>query len=135
MSTAVLHAVPSSPHAGRIEFGHTRRSRGGWAGTATIDFDGETWAIDLDMIEPYLADMVGFFEEIARPDWSGATRWQSEFQELAIEAAAADGLVELAVSVWWSAADGLDNEREGALVVGRDEMAQFAARLRELTHL
>lgn len=135
MSTAVLHAAPSSPHVGSIEFGQTHRLRGGWAGTVTIEYDGAIWAIDLDMIDVYLAGMIGFFEEIARPDWCGTTRWRSEFQELSIEAAKANGLVKLAFSIWWSRGDELDNEREGELVVSRDELPQFAARIRELTKL
>lgn len=135
MSTAVLHAAPSSPHVGRIEFGHTRRSQRGWAGTATIDYDGDTWAIELEMIEPFLADMIGFFDEIARPDWSGPTRWESEFQEVALSATGADGLAKLAFRIWWSRADELDNEREGELLVSREELPVFAEQLRELTQL
>lgn len=136
MAVAVLHSASSAQHMGRIEFGSTRRARRGWAGTVTVEYDGELWAIDLDMINPYLADMLAFFDEIAEPDWSGRTRWESEFQELAIEAGAgADDQVNLAFSMWWSRGDELDNEREGKLVVRRGELPQFAARLRELATL
>jgi hypothetical protein len=119
---------------GQIELGATSRARQGWAGTATIEYDGEIWAIDLDMIDVYLSDMVGFFDEIATPDWTGPSRWQSEFAELTIEAGGGqDDLVALDIRLWWSRGDELDNEREGLLIVRRDALPQFAHRLRQLT--
>ncbi len=134
MATAVLRSAPSSPHVGQIEFGATRRARQGWAGTATVEYDGDIWAIDLDMIDVYLSEMVGFFDEIASPDWTGPSQWQSEFAELTIEAQdGQDALVALDVRLWWSRGDELDNEREGQLIVRRNALPQFARQLRELT--
>ena len=134
VAAAVLHSAPSSPHVGQIEFGATSRARHGWAGTATVEYDGETWAIDLDMIDVYLSEMVGFFDEIASPDWTGPSQWQSEFAELTIEAQdGQDALVALDVRLWWSRGDELDNEREGQLIVRRNALPQFACQLRELT--
>ena len=54
--------------------------------TATLLLDGEDWSVGLDMITPYLNDMVGFFEEIAdaRAGWSDKKWWESEFDELTI---------------------------------------------------
>ena len=134
MTTAALRSAPSSPHVGQIEFGATRRARRGWAGTATVEYDGETWAIDLDMIDVYLSEMLGFFDEIAAPDWTGPSQWQSEFAELTIDAQdGQDALVALDVRLWWSRGDELDNERYGQLIVRRDVLPQFAHELRELT--
>jgi hypothetical protein len=88
------------------------------------------------MIDAYLSDMVGFFEEIARPGWSGSARWQSEFSEVTVEAKhAPDDLVRLSVSVWWKDGDELDNERRGELLIRAAEVSNFAAGLRELTGL
>jgi hypothetical protein len=69
---------------GQIELGATSRARQGWAGTATVEYDGDIWAIDLDMIDVFVTEMVGFFDEIAAPDWTGPSRWQSEFAELTV---------------------------------------------------
>ena len=119
---------------GQIELGATSRARQGWAGTATVEYGGDIWAIDLDMIDVYLSHMVGFFDEIAAPDWTGPSRWESEFGELAIEARGErDDLVALDIRLWWSRGDELDNEREGQLIVRRDALPQFAHRLRALT--
>jgi hypothetical protein len=119
---------------GRIELGSTRRARHGWAGTATVEYDGETWAIDLDMIDAYLCDMVGFFDEIAAAKWTGPSSWQSEFSELTIEVRdRRDDLVALDIQLWWSRGAELDNEREAQLLIRRDALPQFAHQLRELT--
>jgi hypothetical protein len=134
VASAVLRSAPSSPHVGQIEFGATRRARQGWAGTATVEYDGDIWAIDLDMIDVFVSDTVGFFDEIAASDWTGQSRWQSEFAELTIEARdVQDDLVALDIRFWWSRGDELDNEREGQLIVRRDALPDFAHRLRELT--
>lgn len=119
---------------GQIELDGTSRARQGWAGTATIEYDGDIWAINLDMIDVYVTDMVAFFDEIAAPDWTGPSRWQSAFAELTVEARSErDDLVALDIRLWWSRGDELDNEREGQLIVRRDALPQFARRLRELT--
>jgi hypothetical protein len=121
---------------GQLEFGPTRRARGGWAGTATIEYDGDRWAVDLDMIDAWVSDMVGFLEEVAQPSWHGSARWESEFAELKLEAESRPGgLVRLAFSVWWSHRDSLDNERRGELLVRADQIPEFAARVRQLTGL
>jgi hypothetical protein len=134
VATAVLRSAPSSPRVGQLEFGATRRAQQGWAGTATVEYDGDTWAIDLDMIDVYRSEIVEFFDEIAVPGWTGTSRWQSEFAELTIEAQSGqDALVALDVRLWWSRGDELDNEREGQLIVRRDALPQFARQLRKLT--
>jgi len=61
MPVVVLHSAPSSPHVGSIEFGPTRRGTGGWAGAVNVVSDGEASTIDVDMIDPYLGDLIGFF--------------------------------------------------------------------------
>jgi hypothetical protein len=86
------------------------------------------------MIEVYLIDMVGFFEEIAAASWTGRSRWQSEFAELTIDATSErDDHVRLDIRGWWSHGDELDNERTCQLIVRRDALPQFGQRLRELT--
>jgi uncharacterized protein DUF6228 len=138
VSAAVLHSAPSSPHVGRIEFGQTRRGSGGWAGTATVAYDGEEWGVELDMIDVYTSDMVGFFEEIARErrGWSGVKRWRSEFEELTLEATnPGHAVIELTFSLWWSRGDALDNERQGEVHIRADEVPAFVGQIRELTGL
>ncbi len=134
MAAAVLRSAPASPHVGQLELGATTRGRSGWAGTATIECDGDIWAIDLDMIDVYLTDMVGFFEEIAEEEWTGRSRWQSEFAELTIEAQSGpEDHVTLDIRGWWSHGDELDNERTCQLIVRSDVLPAFGQRLRELT--
>lgn len=136
MAGAVLHSAQASPHSGRIEFGQTSRSRPGWAGVATVEYDGEIWGVELDMIDAYLSDTVGFFEQIGRPGWKGPSRWRSEFDELALNAERTDDqLVSLNFRLWWSRGDPLDNERKGQIFVRASDFPDFAASLRELTGL
>jgi hypothetical protein len=102
----------------------------------TVEYDGESWVVELDMIDAYTSDMVAFFEEIAASDWNGSAEWQSEFAEISVVAArAADGLTSFAFSLWWSEGDGLDNTREGTLHVHAEDLPDFAKRLRDLTEV
>lgn len=90
--------------------------------------------IDLDMIDAYLSEMIGFFDEIARPGWTGPSQWQSKSAELTIEGHdREDTHVALHVRLWWSRGDELDSERHGQLIVRRDALPRFARQLRELT--
>jgi hypothetical protein len=86
------------------------------------------------MIGPYAPKWWGSFDEIARPEWAGEGRWQSEFGELTVEVESRpDQLTALTLSVWSRDGDELDNERGGQLLVRAAELPEFAARLRELT--
>jgi hypothetical protein len=138
MAVAVLHSAPVSPNVGRIEFGPTLRAKGGWAGPATVAHNGEEWAVELDMIDAYTSDMVGFFEEMAqeRRVWGGVKHWSSEYSEITLEAAnPGHGVVAISFSLWWSRGDPLDNEREGEPHIRADELPVFAAQIRKLTGL
>ena len=138
MTVAALRSAPGSPNVGRVEFGPTARAKGGWAGPATVEYNGEEWAVDLDMIDAYTSDMVGFFEEIARQreGWEGLKRWRSEFSEMTLRASnPGDGLVRITFELWWSKRDPLDNDREGELEVRADDLPRFATQVRELTVL
>jgi hypothetical protein len=121
---------------GRIEFGPMRRQSGGWAGTATVAYDGEEWGVELDMIDPYRQALVAFFDELARESKHGgvgASRWKSEFSELTLEArGAGDATVTLRFELWWSRDDALDNDREGELRVRAEELPSFAAQIRAI---
>ena len=102
----------------------------------TVEYDGESWGVELDMIDAYTNDMVAFFEEIAASDWNGSAEWRSEFAEIRVVAvSAADGLTSLAFLLWWSTGDELDNTREGTLHVRTDELPRFAKRLRDLSEV
>jgi hypothetical protein len=138
VTLASLHSASSSPHVGRIEIGPTRRAKGGWAGPVTVVYDGDEWSIELDMIEVYAADMVGFFEEVAheRGSWSGVKSWRSEFDEVELRATnPGNGLVAFRFRLWWAGDDPLDNERAGELHVRADELPVVATRVRQLTEL
>jgi hypothetical protein len=102
----------------------------------TLEYDGDTFGVELDMIDAYTSDMIAFFEEIADPDWIGTAKWQSEFAEITVMAArAGNELVSLTFSLRWVDADELDNTREGTLQVRAGALPLFAQRVRELTEV
>jgi hypothetical protein len=78
---AVLRTTPSSPHIGRIEFSNPRRESGYFVCTGTLESDGEEWSVDIEMIDVYMTDMLGFFSDMARHvrGWWGVMSWESEF--------------------------------------------------------
>jgi hypothetical protein len=47
----------------------------------TLSIGTKEWTLHLEMIEPYRADMLGFFEQIAKAEGS-PLRWESEYAEL-----------------------------------------------------
>src|SRR3954453_18469752 len=133
MAIATLHAAPSSPHAGRIEFGPSSRRRHGWAGAITVVYDGQEWAVEVDMIDAYVADMVGFFEQLARRSAASVEPWRSEFGEIVLTPATVNRDV-IALRFWLSwGEDELADEPEGELHVPRRALPHFAADIRELT--
>jgi hypothetical protein len=101
-----------------------------------VECDGESWGVELDMIDAYTNDMVAFFEEISAPAWNGSAEWTSEFAEISVTAQRTpDGLTSLAFSLWWNKGDELDNTRDGTLHVRTEELPEFAKRLRDLTEV
>jgi len=60
---------------------------------ATLIEDSEESSTDVEMIEPYRYDMLGFFEEMAAEaaGWVGTKKWQSELATLSVAAVNADG--------------------------------------------
>src|ERR671937_6592 len=90
MQQPTLYSAPSSPHVGRIEFARGRQdaTRGSFQCTGTFAIDGEEWSVELEVIDPYRADMLGFFEELAAgtAGWLGVKAWESEFAEMALAA-------------------------------------------------
>ena len=113
-----------------------RRRRGYFVCTATLLLDGEDWSVGLDMITPYLNDMVGFFEEIAdaRAGWSDKKWWESEFDELTIWAGnEGNGLVDLSFFIRWPPR--YEDEQRGSFVARADELPRVAAEMREFTGL
>ena len=131
-----LRSAPGSPHVGGVEFTEGARRRGYFVCTATLLLDGEDWSVGLDMITPYLNDMVGFFEEIAdaRAGWSDKKWWESEFDELTIWASnEGNGLVDLSFFISWPPR--YEDEQRGSFVARADELPRVAAEMREFTGL
>lgn len=74
----------SSDATARIEFENGKLHAGDYfTCTVRVVIAGEEWdPIELEMIEPYREDMLGFFEQIAQGaarGWDGENRWESEF--------------------------------------------------------
>jgi uncharacterized protein DUF6228 len=85
---AVLSSVPGSEHAGRLEFENPRRESGFLVVTAIVAVDDEEWSADIDMIDPYVNDMLGFFQDMARHrrGWHGVMSGTSEYNAMQIAA-------------------------------------------------
>jgi hypothetical protein len=128
---AAIHSAPASPHVGRIEFSEPRLRRHDFTCRATVVLDGEEWSVGLDMIEPYRAEMMGFFDELAREasGWAGEKAWSSEFAELEL-GATHDGAdaVTFRFRIRWPPR--YEEERDGSLVVRAQALDRLAAELR-----
>ena len=130
---AALHSAPSSPHVGRIEFSCPRgaASRGYFACVETLELDGEERSVDVEMIGPYRADMLGFFEELAEQaaGWSGEKPWESESAEMRVTARnSGDGVTIL--EVWIRQPPTYEEEHKGILHVRSGELPRFDDRIR-----
>ncbi len=68
-----LWSARESPHVGMLELSEAQRRRSEFVCTASLEIDGERSSIGLDMINPYLHDMAGFFEELAAVPTAGTT--------------------------------------------------------------
>ena len=131
-----LWSAPGAAHAGSLTFTQGKRHRGYFTCTATLMLDGEEWSIALDMITPYLRDMLGFFEEMAeaRSGWKGTKWWESEFDELTIWGRnEGHGLVTLDVLMRWPLQD--EHEQGACFAARADELSRVSRELREFTGL
>src|SRR5262249_55057006 len=114
--SARLVSAPDAPDYGWIEFSEPRygpapwrRRRGGgnpdrdFACGFTLSLNGEESGVELDQIDPYAADMLGFFEEMARDvaGWDKPKLWFSEFIEVQIIATHRGSEVDLRVLMRW----------------------------------
>jgi hypothetical protein len=84
----ILRTAPSSPIFGLIGL-NGRRHRGGgdFKCRARVEANSQTYEVELDMIDAYAQDMLGFFEDMGRyrRGWSGVMSWQSEFAEMNLD--------------------------------------------------
>src|SRR2546421_6863924 len=107
MGAAVkLRTAASSPTVGDVAFRRGKLESDGWFScVASVEANGEIWKIELGMIEPYRADMLGFFEDLGRAalqGWEGELLWESEYAEMRVAAnAAGEGLVVFDVLLRW----------------------------------
>ena len=129
---AALRTAPTSPVVGEIVFSRGELHRGYFSCTASVEANGEVWTVDLEMIEPYRADMLGFFEEIARSarrGWEGGTRWESEYSEFHLDAyAKGDGEVALDVYMRWPPT--YDEERQTRMMFAVEAVERYGERMR-----
>jgi len=173
---ARLVSAPDAPDYGWIEFSEPRYGSAPWRGSRverfnpleiatgkrsprrhgnpdrdfacvfTLSSNGEESGIELDQIDPYAADMLGFFEEMARDaaGWNEPKGWFSEFIEVQIIATHRRSDVELRVLMRWEERPGqphrtkrdedpwYEQERQGVLTVQPEDLGPFAAQMRRL---
>ena len=129
----ILRTAPSSPTFGSIGFGGSPRARGGdFKCLATVEANGQTYEVGLEMLDAYRRGMLGFFEDLgrmARQGWAGEKPWESEFAELRLGATSAGGDVNLDVEMRWP--PNYDDGWDGTLVVAPEAVEAFAQMMRE----
>jgi hypothetical protein len=137
---ARLISAPGAPY-GWIEFSNPRHGPDRWragnpgcdfACTFTLSLNDETSGVELDQIDPYASEMLGFFEEMARDadGWRGQKAWRSEYSVVEIAATHSGPGVELAVLMRWPPL--YEQERRGVLTVSPDDLDRFAGQIRGL---
>lgn len=104
--------------------------------SALVETDGVEWPeIEFLMIEPYRADCLGYFEELARAlreGRMGRSAWESEYSELRLVANLREQVIRFDLRAWWSRRD---EEQSGELTVPADGVARFAERMRSFLRL
>lgn len=98
--------------------------------TATVELDGVDHSVDVEMIEPYRRDMLGFFTDMATHanGWSGVMSWESEFSVMAIDARNR-GTGQVEMDVWMRWPPTYEDEWRGSLEVKASSVAGAAAAL------
>src|SRR5690348_2569216 len=89
------------------------------------------------MIEPYRADMLGYFEEVAdgaNRGWEGDNKWESEFSQLHL-AATSTGAGDVTLRIYARWKPDYEDDRRGELIVPADAVARFAIRMRDFLRL
>jgi hypothetical protein len=131
---ATLRSVPSSPTFGYLRFsGAGHRGGGDFKCLATVEANSETYEVELEMIDPYRRDMLGFFEDMGRHrrGWSGVMSWESEFAEMKLDVRNPDG-GDVTVDVLMRWPPSYEDEWSGSLVVNADELPRAAEAMRKL---
>jgi hypothetical protein len=68
----------------------------------TLSTGTQEWTLHLKMIEPYRADMLCFFEQLAEAKDRCRLRWQSEYAELHFDVSTEEhGWASFAAEIWW----------------------------------
>ena len=158
---ARLVAAPDAPDYGWIELSEPRlgpaggvyRSRSIREGDPGRDFgcvftlslNDEESGVELEQVDHYAAEMLGFFEEMARDaaGWKEPKLWLSEFAEVEITAAHRGSDVALGVLMRWPRGPlgparrrdedpRYEQERRGVLTVQPEDLEPFAAQMRRL---
>lgn len=123
----------SEPREGPEQWraGHPGRD---FACVFTLSLNDEESEVELDQIDPYAAEMLGFFEEIARDaeGWTEPKLWRSEFSEVHIAATHRGSDVQLEILIRWPPL--YERERRGVLIVRPGDLGPFAAQMRGLMH-
>lgn len=135
---AELRTAPTSPVLGAIVFSRGKLEADGWfACVFATEADGETWEIELGMIEPYRADMLGFFEDLDRATvsgWEGELYWESEFAEVRIEAKLAAGAdVVFDVLMRWPPR--YEEERRATMAFRPADLQRLAGRMHDFLRM
>jgi hypothetical protein len=103
---------------------------------ATLIENGDESSTDVEMIEPYRYDMLGFFEEMAAEasGWPGTKEWRSEFATLMVAAVNADGgTVSFEVDARWP--PDYEESRHLVLRLPAAELKELATKVRVFVDL
>jgi hypothetical protein len=135
----ILGTSPGSPVGGRIEFSEPRwvwfRDRSGYlVCTVTVALADDERAVEIEQIPPYVSDMVGSFEDMARHarGWSGVMPWESEYAEVKLDVRNPDGQsVFVDFLMRWPPK--YEEEWSGSFAVSADALPRAAEAMHKLT--
>lgn len=119
---------------GWFAFESVEPRRGYTVCTLAITLDGEERRIELDQITVYVADMLGFFEDLASSASSSppsVTTWESEFAEARVIATRQGEHVRFDIDLWWPPKAG-GGSWQGQMLFEARRLGHFVDVLRRL---
>jgi Family of unknown function (DUF6228) len=135
----VLATLSSEDGDSRIEFQDGQLAADGYfTCRAVVVADGAEWPpIELEMIEPYRRDTLGYFEELAAgatTGWEGENTWTSEHRQLSLAAThTGDGAISVRVLARWR--PDYETERRGELTMSVEAVKLLAPRMSDFLRL
>jgi Family of unknown function (DUF6228) len=133
---AILWSAPSAAHTGRIEFANARHRRGYTVVTGIVEMDGDEYAVEIESIDPYLRDMLGFVTDMAANahGWVGLMSWEAEDAVMRLDARnRGTGEVDVDILIRWPPK--LEEEWTGTLQIRADSLPNAATAMRTMSGL